>query len=982
MDTRVLQRRRAKAAIFATACIALVFLSTSCGGGGSTAAVPVSTAGFQVSSTTVTFGNVPVNTPSAPLSATLTNNGTAALTISSILVSGPNAGDFVLTNTCGSSLAPSAQCTLSVTFTPSAAGSETASVVFTDNAAGSPQTVSLSGTGGNPQPSLTSLSPSSATVGAAAQTLTLTGTNFLSTSTVTYNGAGHAATFVSSTQLTISLSVADQATAGTYAVVVTNPAPGGGASNPVNFTVTANNPVPSITSLSPTSATPGSAAQTLTINGSNFISTSTVTYNGVGHTATFVNSGQVTILLSASDQATAGTYAVVVTNPAPGGGASNSVNFAVTANNPVPSITSLSPASATAGAAAQTLTINGTNFLTTSTVTYNGAAHTPTFVGSTQLTITLSTSDQATAGTYAVVVTNPAPGGGASNSVNFTVNNLVPSITSLSPTSATAGAAAQTLTINGTNFVSTSTVTYNGVSHTATFVNAGQLTIALSSGDQATAGTYAVVVTNPAPGGGASNSVNFTVNNLVPSITSLSPTSATAGAAAQALTINGTNFLTTSTVTYNGAAHTPTFVSSTQLTITLSASDQATAGTYAVVVTNPAPGGGASNSVNFTVNNLVPSITSLSPTSANAGAAAQTLTIKGTNFLTTSTVTYNGAAHTPTFVSSTQLTITLSASDQATAGTYAVVVTNPSPGGGASNSVNFTVTANNPVPSITSLSPTSSNAGAAAQTLTINGTNFLTTSTVTYNGAAHTATFVSSTQLTITLSAGDQATAGTYAVVVTNPAPGGGASNSVNFTVTAPIAGLSPTSFNFGSLYATTSSSPENFTLNNTGNATLSITSIGFTGTNPGDFSQNTTCGTTLAASTTCTIAVVFTPAASGSRSGTLVVTDNSNNVPGSTQSATLTGTGLHDVVLTWTASPTSGILGYDVYRGTTSGGESTTPIATEVAAACTTLAPCMYVDTAVVAGTTYYYYVTAVASNGTTQSSDSNEASATVPTP
>jgi hypothetical protein len=748
----------------------------------------------------------------------------------------------------------------------------------------------------------------------------------------------------------------------------------------VNFTVTANNPVPSITSLSPTSANAGAAAQTLTINGTNFLTTSTVTYNGAAHTPTFVSSTQLTITLSASDQATAGTYAVVVTNPAPGGGPSNSVNFTV--NNLVPSITSLSPTSANAGAAAQTLTINGTNFLTTSTVTYNGAAHTPTFVGSTQLTITLSTSDQATAGTYAVVVTNPAPGGGASNSVNFTVNNLVPSITSLSPTSATAGAAAQTLTINGTNFVSTSTVTYNGVSHTATFVNAGQLTIALSSGDQATAGTYAVVVTNPAPGGGASNSVNFTVNNLVPSITSLSPTSATAGAAAQALTINGTNFLTTSTVTYNGAAHTPTFVSSTQLTITLSASDQATAGTYAVVVTNPAPGGGASNSVNFTVNNLVPSITSLSPTSANAGAAAQTLTIKGTNFLTTSTVTYNGAAHTPTFVSSTQLTITLSASDQATAGTYAVVVTNPSPGGGASNSVNFTVTANNPVPSITSLSPTSSNAGAAAQTLTINGTNFLTTSTVTYNGAAHTATFVSSTQLTITLSAGDQATAGTYAVVVTNPAPGGGASNSVNFTVTAPIAGLSPTSFNFGSLYATTSSSPENFTLNNTGNATLSITSIGFTGTNPGDFSQNTTCGTTLAASTTCTIAVVFTPAASGSRSGTLVVTDNSNNVPGSTQSATLTGTGLHDVVLTWTASPTSGILGYDVYRGTTSGGESTTPIATEVAAACTTLAPCMYVDTAVVAGTTYYYYVTAVASNGTTQSSDSNEASATVPTP
>jgi hypothetical protein len=91
--------------------------------------------------------------------------------------------------------------------------------------------------------------------------------------------------------------------------------------------------------------------------------------------------------------------------------------------NPVPSITSLSPSSATAGAAAQTLTINGTNFLSSSTVTYNGAAHTATFVSSTQLTISLSASDQATAGVYAVIVTNPPPGGGASNSFTFTVNN-------------------------------------------------------------------------------------------------------------------------------------------------------------------------------------------------------------------------------------------------------------------------------------------------------------------------------------------------------------------------------------------------------------------------------------------------------------------------------------------------------------------------------------------------------------------------------
>ena len=556
------------------------------------------------------------------------------------------------------------------------------------------------------------------------------------------------------------------------------------------------NSVPAVSTLSPSSATAGAAAQTLAINGSNFLSSSTATYNGVAHTATFVSSSQLTIQLSASDQGTAGTYAVVVTNPSPGGGASNSVNFTV--NNPTPTITTLSPSSADAGAAAQTLTINGTNFVSNSTVTYNGVSHTATYVSATQLTIPLSAGEQATAGTIAVVVTNPSPGGGASNSVNFTVDNPVPTLTSLSPASATAGAAAQTLTLNGTNFLSTSTVTYNSAAHTAKFVSATQLTIQLSAADQATAGTFTVVVTNPSPGGGASNTQTFTVKNPVPTISSLAPSSATAGAAAEILTINGTNFVSGSMVTYNGAAHAAMLVSATQLTIQLSAADQATAGTYPVVVTNPAPGGGASNSVNFTVssvNNPVPTISSLSPSSVIAGSAGQPLAINGTGFITASTVTYNRVAHAATFERSTQLTIMLSASDQGTAGTYPVVVIKPAPGGGGSNAFNFTVSSsNNPVPAISSLSPSSANAGAAAQTLTINGTGFITASTVTYNGVTHTATFVSSAQLTIMLSASDQATAGSYPVVVTNPAPGGGASNQVNFTVRSGALSVTTTS--------------------------------------------------------------------------------------------------------------------------------------------------------------------------------------------
>jgi chitinase len=119
---------------------------------------------------------------------------------------------------------------------------------------------------------------------------------------------------------------------------------------------------------------------------------------------------------------------------------------------------------------------------------------------------------------------------------------------------------------------------------------------------------------------------------------------------------------------------------------------------------------------------------------------------------------------------------------------------------------------------------------------------------------------------------------------------------------------------------------------------------------------------------------VVFTPAASGSRSASLVVTDNSNGVSNSTQTSTLTGTATHDVILSWTASSSSGVVGYNVYRGTVSGGESSTPLNS------TPINGTSYVDANVTAGATYYYKVTAVGSSG--QSAPSGEASATVPTP
>ena len=112
-------------------------------GTGSTAS---SAAALTLSATSLAFGNQVPGSSSASKSVTLTNSGSASLTLSSIVLSG-EADDFVLSKTCGASLAAGATCTISVVFKPVSAGSKTASVTITDNASGSPQPIALTGTG-------------------------------------------------------------------------------------------------------------------------------------------------------------------------------------------------------------------------------------------------------------------------------------------------------------------------------------------------------------------------------------------------------------------------------------------------------------------------------------------------------------------------------------------------------------------------------------------------------------------------------------------------------------------------------------------------------------------------------------------------------------------------------------------------------------------------------------------------------------------
>jgi 6-phosphogluconolactonase (cycloisomerase 2 family) len=391
-------------------------------------------------------------------------------------------------------------------------------------------------------------------------------------------------------------------------------------------------------------------------------------------------------------------------------------------------------------------------------------------------------------------------GGGTSQTLQqpppLNGSNPTPTIATISPSSAVAGTAAGfTLTVNGTNFVSAAAVNFGGTSYAANFVSSTQLTAAIPAAAIASAGTAAVTVTNPAPGGGTSNTVNFTIiagsTNPIPTITAISPPSAVAGSAAGfTLMVNGTNFVFASVVNFGGTLRTTTFVSSTQLTAAIPAAAIASAGMAAVTVTNPAPGGGTSNTVNFTtVGNPVPSITSISPNSAATGGSAFTLTVNGTNFVSTSLVSFGGTARTTMFVSSTQLTASIDAAAIATDSTAQVWVTNPAPGGGSSNTMNFMIGSGggNPVPTISGLSPNVATAGGPAFTLTVNdftNASFGNGSIVRWNGSDRPTSFVAINEITAQIPASDVAATGTATITVFNPAPGGGISNAATFTIT------------------------------------------------------------------------------------------------------------------------------------------------------------------------------------------------------
>jgi hypothetical protein len=680
-------------------------------------------------------------------------------------------------------------------------------------------------------PVITQLSPVDTIAGTGQLDVEVFGANFISGAVVRVNNANRPTTFVDSGHLRVTLITTDVQTPGTLNFVVANPS-GGGVSGAVSFTVLPNNPT--LTSLNPATVLTGSGAFTLHVTGSNFASNAIVRVNNANRTTTFIDSSHLDAAILASDVSSSRTLTITVLNP--NNKTSNSLTITVSTTVPSPTITQLSPDTVPAGSLAFDLTVLGTNFVSGAAVRVNGNARTTTFTSATQLVAHINTSDVSAAGTPAITVRNPD--GKISNSVNLTVTAAnQPQLTSISPSSVIAKSGAFTLTATGTNFINGAKINVGATAHTTTFISATTLTTTITSSEITNPGQLSITVTNPGSGAPTSSAqiLNVTAADA-PVVNSINPVSVIAGSGTVNVLINGSGFVSTDTVYFSGSQRVFSFINSTQVAISLLASDTATVGQFPITVKHINGSTSAPAIFNVSDGSGGPVVTSISPNTAAVNGAPFTLNINGTGFTDESIVSFDGTPRTTTFVSVTKLTVPVFASDLTSARQIAVTVLTP--GFPQSTPVPLTIAVIPPV--ITGINPNTVTAGSSGFTLTVNGTGFSSSAVININGTSKLTQFDSATgSVSTSLIASEIATAASLAVTVTDR---GITSNTFNLTVARPfIALLSPPSATAGS---------GDLTLVVQGSAFLSTSIITFNGVDkPTAFnSASGTLSTTLTA--------------------------------------------------------------------------------------------------------------------------------------
>ncbi|MDZ7344934.1 MAG: IPT/TIG domain-containing protein, partial [candidate division KSB1 bacterium] len=568
-------------------------------------------------------------------------------------------------------------------------------------------------------PAIASFTPTNGPVG---MFVTILGSNFLTVTSVAFNGTTVTSFIVdSSTQLRAAV----PAGASTGKISVTNSV--GTGLSATDFIVTAP---PTIASFTPTNGSPGTQ---VTITGNNFTGVSSVAFNGAAATSFTIDSNT---QLRAVVPAAATTGKISVANSAGSGLSAN--DFTVIA---IPAIVSFTPASGPVGTS---VTIAGNNFINIAWVAFNG-------ITATNFTVDSATQIRATvpagASTGKISVANTA---GTGSSANDFIVTAIPTIASFSPATGPVGTL---VTITGNNLIGVTTVAFNGTSAASFTVDSNiQLRVTVP----AAATTGKISVTNSAGTGLSAD--NFTVTAL-PAIAAFAPTTGPVGTS---VTITGGNFVGVTSVAFNGVAATSfTVDSNTQLRATVPAG----ANTGKISVTNTA---GTAVSANDFILTAAPTISSFTPANGPVGTS---VTITGNHFVGTTSAVFNGTVTTSFIIdSNTQLRVTVPPG----ATTGKIGVTNSA--GTGFSTADFVVTAN---PLITSFTPTSSPVGVE---VTISGSNFIGVTSVAFNGTVATS-FIVDSNVRLRVMVPQNATTGK--IGVTNSA---GTTLSANtFTVTGSI---------------------------------------------------------------------------------------------------------------------------------------------------------------------------------------------------
>jgi len=673
---------------------------------------------------------------------------TGKISVANVAGTGLSATDFIMSPLISSFTPSSGQAGAVVTITgshftgaTSVQFNGTAAASFTVNSATQIQAtvpavattgkISVTTAGGSVQsandftvssPVISSFTPTSALVGVE---IIFTGSNFSGASSVTFNGTA-ATTFTVDTPTQIRANVPAGASTGKIGVTT-----GGGTGlSASDFVVIP--PTPIVSSFSPTL---GASGTEVTITGSNLAGASSVQFNGVEASSFILDSGtQIRAMVPA------GAITGIISVTTLGGTGQSSTNFTAQ-----PFVSSFTP---TSGLAGNEVTVTGNNFIGTNSVKFNGTSAFFLIDTATQIRATVPAG--ATAGKISVT----SLAGTGTSAADFTYIPPAPTISSFTPASGLVGSE---VTVTGTNFTLVSSVKFNGVDATGFTVDSQtQLRGTVPAG--ATSGKIGITTL----GGTILSATDYTITS--PVITAFSPTSGLVGAQ---ITITGVNFTGASDVKFNTtSASTFTVDSATQIRANVPAG----ASTGKISATT---GGGTALSANdFTVIPPPPTISSFTPTSGQTGVE---VTITGTNFVSVSSVQFNGtAATTFTVVSATQIKAGVPAA--ATAGKISVVTL----GGTAQSSSDFFVT-----PVITSFTPSN---GSVGTEVTITGNNFTGATSVKFNGVSGFFLVDSSTQVRATVPAG--ATAGKISVTTA----GGTGLSATDFTLAPLISSFTPAS--------------------------------------------------------------------------------------------------------------------------------------------------------------------------------------------